>query len=65
MAASATIQRYVMSDAGYAEYVVQVFYHGKQWVIRKRYSDFDQFDRKIREDGYDISQSLPPKVCLV
>jgi hypothetical protein len=64
MSAAATIQRYAVSSgiSGHVEYIVKVDYNGKVWPIRKRYSEFDQVDRKLRKKGYDLPNKLPPKL---
>mmetsp|Transcript_3839 Transcript_3839/g.5972 ORF Transcript_3839/g.5972 Transcript_3839/m.5972 type:complete len:371 (+) Transcript_3839:166-1278(+) len=66
MAVTATIQRYTVGYglAGHVEYVIKVVFHGQEWATRKRYSEFDRFDRKIRKAGYNIPRRLPPKVIL-
>lgn len=64
MSAGATIQRYTVSNGikGHVEYIVKVDYQGKVWPVRKRYSEFDIFDKKIRKFGYNLPISLPPKL---
>lgn len=62
MATTATIQKYCHVDGGYVEYIIIVLFQGKQWIIRKRYSDFRYFDNKMRENGFEIEENIPPKV---
>lgn len=59
---SVNIQRYSVSFGynGHVEYYLKVLYHGRQWFIRKRYSEFDYFDKKIRK-FFPLLRKLPPK----
>jgi hypothetical protein len=60
---SVHVVRYTISSGyrGHVEYILQVLYHGRQWHLRKRYSEFDYFDQKIRRYYRSTLRELPPK----
>lgn len=61
---SAHFLRYTITGPTYnshVDYIIQVVYHGRQWLIRKRYSEFDYFDKKIRRYYRNLLRDLPPK----
>lgn len=59
--ATAHIQKYSKNDAGRTEYFIKVFYNGKEWGIRKTYSDFTNLDQYLRRNGNIVNYELPPK----
>ena len=59
---SAEIQRVTENSHGKIEYFIKVCYQGKEWSIRKRYSDFARFDHFFRKRfECSIELQLPPK----
>ena len=64
MSAGATVQRYTVSYGmkGHVEYIIKVDYNGREWAVRKRYSEFDHFNTKITKSGYIIPVKLPPRL---
>lgn len=58
---SCHVQKYSQNKDGYTEYFILVLYQGREWAIRKRYSDFSKFDEYLRSSGYNINFSLPEK----
>lgn len=64
--ASAEIQKITQNTSGKTEYFIKVCYQGKEWGIRKRYSDFVRFDKYFRRNvNGSFSQILPPKAWFV
>jgi PX domain len=59
--ASAHIQKYSITPEGHVEYFIKVVYIGKEWPLRKRYSDFSKFDSIVRSQKSDMPVELPPK----
>ena len=58
---SCHVQKYTQNKEGYTEYFILVLYQGREWAVRKRYSDFSKFDEYLRNSGYSISYQLPEK----
>jgi len=58
---SCHVQKYTQNKDGYTEYFILVLYQGREWAVRKRYSDFSKFDEYLRNSGYSISYQLPEK----
>ncbi len=61
MSASAHIQKFSKNNDGHTEYFIKVVFNGREWAIRKRYSEFIQFDDYLGKSGYKVSYSLPEK----
>jgi PX domain len=61
MSASCHIQKYSTDADGHTQFFVVVLFHGKEWAIRKRYSEFRKLDRYLKRRGFNINQTLPPK----
>jgi hypothetical protein len=58
---SADIQKFQKNSQGSIEYFIKVVFNGREWSIRKRYSDFLTLDKFLRKDGWDVQIELPPK----
>jgi hypothetical protein len=58
---SADIQRYEVSTEGNIHYFIKVVYNGREWAVRKRYSDFSRLDEFLQKDGFKLSYALPSK----
>ena len=58
---SCHVQKYYQSKDGYTEYFILVLYQGREWAVRKRFSDFSKFDEYLRTSGYTINYQLPEK----
>jgi hypothetical protein len=61
MSASAHIQKFSQTSEGHTEYFIKVVFNGREWAIRKRYSEFTQFDDYLQKSGYRVNYSLPSK----
>jgi len=49
MSISADIQKFDYNDKdGNVYYFIKVFYNGREWAIRKRFSEFVQFNDALR-----------------
>ena len=57
---TADIQKYEICD-GNIYYFIKVVYNGREWAVRKRYSDFSRLDEFLHRDGYNLSYALPSK----
>lgn len=64
---SANIQKYSISSSSssfysfsFVNYFIQILFHGRQWFIKKRYSDFYNFHLKISK-YYKNLPNLPSK----
>jgi hypothetical protein len=60
-AVSADIQKYEVGADGSIHYFIKVMYNGREWAVRKRYSDFSKLDEYLLKDGYNLSYALPSK----
>lgn len=58
---TADIQKYEISAEGNIVYFIKVVYNGREWAVRKRYSDFSRLDEFLQRDGFDLSYALPSK----
>ena len=58
---SADIQKYEVSAEGNVYYFIKVVYNGREWAVRKRYSDFSRLDEFLQKDGFKLSYALPSK----
>jgi len=58
---SCHVQKYSQNKDGYTEYFILVLYQGREWALRKRFSDFSKFDEYLRNSGYTINYQLPEK----
>jgi hypothetical protein len=58
---TADIQRYEVSAEGNIYYFIKVVYNGREWAVRKRYSDFSKLDEYLLKDGFKLSYALPSK----
>ncbi len=61
MSVSAHVQKNSLNKDGFTEYFIVILYKGSEWAIRKRYSDFVQFDLYLQQSGYDVQYKLPEK----
>lgn len=61
MSATAHIQKFSKNSDGHTEYFIKVVFNGKQWAIRKRYSEFTTFDEYLQRSGYKVNYTLPEK----
>lgn len=61
MSVSAQIQKFYKNEEGHTEYFIKVFYKGKQWAVRKRFSEFIQLDAFLRKDGIRVPLDLPQR----
>ncbi len=61
MSATAHIQKFNKNSEGHTEYFIKVLFNGREWAIRKRYSEFIIFDEYLQKGGYKVSYSLPAK----
>ena len=61
MSATAHIQKFSKNSDGHTEYFIKVVFNGKQWAIRKRYSEFIAFDEYLQRSGYKVNYTLPEK----
>jgi hypothetical protein len=61
MSVSAHVQKNSLNKDGFTEYFILILYKGSEWAIRKRYSDFVQFDLYLQQSGYDVQYKLPEK----
>lgn len=58
---TADIQKYEISANGNIYYFIKVVYNGREWAVRKRYSDFSRLDEFLHRDGFNLSYALPSK----
>lgn len=58
---SCHIQKFYTNAAGYTEYFILILFQGREWAIRKRYSDFLRFDEFLRNSGQCLHYQLPEK----
>eukprot|EP00601_Ochromonadales_sp_CCMP2298_P024040 CAMPEP_0173280314 /NCGR_PEP_ID=MMETSP1143-20121109/5616_1 /TAXON_ID=483371 /ORGANISM="non described non described, Strain CCMP2298" /LENGTH=464 /DNA_ID=CAMNT_0014217601 /DNA_START=197 /DNA_END=1591 /DNA_ORIENTATION=+ len=61
MSTTADVIKFEKTPDGSIYYFIKVFYNGKEWGLRKRYSDFLKLDEFLRKDGVNVSYALPPK----
>ena len=61
MSVSAHVQKNSLNKDGFTEYFILILYKGSEWGIRKRYSDFVQFDLYLQQSGYEVFHKLPEK----
>jgi len=62
MATTADIQKFVKNSNGCVEYFIKVVYKGKEWAIRKRYSDFLRLNEFLLKRGIVVNYDLPQKI---
>lgn len=62
MATTADIQYYQRNRDGIVEYFIKVVHNGKEWIIKRRYSEFAKLHEHLLKDGYRIEAKFPAKV---
>ena len=55
------IQKFEKNSQGNVEYFIKVTFNGREWAIRKRYSDFVKLDKYLRKEGYELEVDMPVK----
>lgn len=58
---SAKIIRYQNNTAGYTEFSINVSHLGKNWLTKKRFSDFTALDAALKSSGVIVGAELPQK----
>ena len=58
---STHVQKYYQNTAGFTEYFILILYQGREWAVRKRYSEFVRLDEFLRISGHCINYQLPEK----
>jgi hypothetical protein len=55
------IQKYTAHPDGYTEYFIIVSYLGKQWSIKRRFSDFVSLDEACHRLKFEVDATLPAR----
>eukprot|EP01040_Poterioochromonas_malhamensis_P005497 gene5497-5903_t len=62
MATSADIQFYQRNRDGIVEYFIKVVHNGKEWIVKKRYSEFSKLNDYLLKNNIEIKSKFPTKV---
>lgn len=62
MATTADIQYYQRNRDGIVEYYIKIVHNGREWIVKKRYSEFAKLHEHLMKDGFDIKAKFPQKV---
>lgn len=61
MATSADIQKFARNNDGYIEYYIKVVTNGREWIIKKRFSEFYTLNSYLTKHGFQPPYRLPDK----
>jgi len=61
MAVSAHVQKFELNKDGFTEFFIVILYQGREWGVRKRYSEFVKFDAYLQSSGFRVAYTLPEK----
>jgi hypothetical protein len=66
MSTSAEIQYYQRNRDGIVEYHIKVVHHGKEWIVKRRYSEFSKLNDFVMKnsDKYEIKAKFPQKSIM-